>query len=138
MQLKKVLKLAKGFYGRNKNCNRIARERVEKSLQYAYVSRRLNKRDQRSNWITQINAGTRLYGTKYSDFVRGLAVSDIGLNRKMLADLAINEPYSFKALVDHATQSLVVHKAALQAAREKERQQLNQQYEAQALAESVQ
>lgn len=96
----KILKLAKGFRGRNKNCIRIAANRVQKALQYAYRDRRQKKRDWRSLWITKINAGTREYGVNYSQFVHGLAQQNIQLNRKVLSELAMNEPYSFKALVD--------------------------------------
>lgn len=96
----KILKLAKGFRGRAKNCIRIARERVEKSLQYAFRDRKAKKRDMRALWITRINAGTRQYGVKYSDFINGLQQENIVVNRKILSELAANEPYSFKALVD--------------------------------------
>lgn len=101
MNKKKVLELAKGFRGRAKNCIRIARERVEKALQYQYESRREKKRHIRKLWITKINAGTREYNLTYGRFIHGLTQSNIWLNRKMLSDLAANEPYSFKALVNH-------------------------------------
>jgi large subunit ribosomal protein L20 len=97
---KRILQLAKGFRGRAKNCIRIARERVEKSLQYAYRDRKNKKRDMRSLWITRINAGSRQHGIKYSELIRGLGQEQIKVNRKMLSELAVNEPYSFKALVD--------------------------------------
>jgi large subunit ribosomal protein L20 len=99
----KILRLAKGFRGRAKNCIRIARERVEKSLQYAYRDRKNKKRDMRRLWITRINAGTRQYGLRYSDLVHGLKEENIQVNRKMLSELAMNEPHSFKALVDQVT-----------------------------------
>nr|DAD42713.1 TPA_asm: hypothetical protein HUJ06_000943 [Nelumbo nucifera] len=88
MNKDKIFKLAKGFRGRAKNCIRIARERVEKALQYSYRDRRNKKRDMRSLWIERINAGTRLHG------------ENIQLNRKVLSELSMHEPYSFKALVD--------------------------------------
>jgi len=96
----KILRLATGFRGRAKNCISIARERVEKSLQYAYRDRKVKKRDMRRLWITRINAGSRQYGVRYSDFIRGLGEQRIEVNRKMLSELATNEPYSFKAYVD--------------------------------------
>jgi len=99
-QRKKYFKLAKGFYGRAKNCLRIAIPRVEKSLQYAYRDRRVKRRDFRKEWIQAINAGVREHYINYSTFIYGLNKSNIELNRKILADLAINEPYSFKAVVD--------------------------------------
>ncbi|KAL4459066.1 hypothetical protein ABPG75_013931 [Micractinium tetrahymenae] len=100
MNKAKILRLAKGFRGRAKNCVRIARERVEKSLQYAFRDRKTKKRDMRALWITRITAGSRHYGAKYSQLIHGLKQENIELNRKMLAELAANEPYSFKALVD--------------------------------------
>jgi large subunit ribosomal protein L20 len=96
----KILRLATGFRGRAKNCIRIARERVEKSLQYAYRDRKNKKRDMRRLWITRINAGSRQYGLRYSDLVHGLGAQNVAVNRKMLSELAVNEPDSFKALVD--------------------------------------
>ena len=104
MKADKIFKLAKGFRGRAKNTIRIARNRVEKALQYAYRDRKAKKRDFRGLWIQQINAGTREHGIGYSEFISGLKDENIQLNRKMLADLAQNEPYSFKALV-HSVQS---------------------------------
>ncbi|KAL4859047.1 50S ribosomal protein L20 [Chlorella vulgaris] len=113
MHRDKVFKLAKGFRGRAKNCIRIARERVEKSLQYAFRDRKATacthapqnlpqtkKRDMRSLWITRITAGSRQYGVKYSQLIHGLKQENIEVNRKVLSELAMNEPYSFKALVD--------------------------------------
>lgn len=97
---KKILKLAKGYRGRAKNCIRIATERVEKSLQYAYRDRRNRKRDFRKLWIQRINAASRSHGMKYSDFIRGLILANIEINRKMLAELAVNAPEAFKDLVE--------------------------------------
>ena len=100
MKAEKIFKLAKGFRGRAKNTIRIARNRVEKALQYTYRDRKAKKRDFRGLWIQQINAGVREHGIGYGEFISGLKDENIQLNRKMLADLAQNEPYSFKALVD--------------------------------------
>ena len=103
---KKVLKLAKGYRGRSKNCYRIAIERVEKALQYAYRDRRNRKRDFRALWIQRINAGVREHGLTYSRFVNGLAKAGIEVDRKVLSDLAIHEPKAFKAIVDQAQKAL--------------------------------
>nr|POE74160.1 50s ribosomal protein l20 [Quercus suber] len=100
MHKDRILKLAKGFRGRAKNCIRIARERVEKALQYSYRDRRNKKRDMRSLWIQRINAGTRQHGVNYGNFMHGLMKENIQLNRKVLSELSMHEPYSFKALVD--------------------------------------
>nr|XP_023881930.1 uncharacterized protein LOC111994299 [Quercus suber] len=99
MHKDRILKLAKGFRGRAKNCIRIARERVEKALQYSYRDRRNKKRDMRSLWIQRINAGTRQHGVNYGNFMHGLMKENIQLNRKVLSELSMHEPYSFKALV---------------------------------------
>ncbi|EFA74733.1 hypothetical protein PPL_11764 [Heterostelium album PN500] len=106
MNIDKIFKLAKGFYGRSKNCKSLARERVEKSLEYNYVSRRLVKRDMRSMWIQRINAGARQHDLTYNAFTRGMVASNIQINRKILSELAITEPYSFKALTDYAKVTL--------------------------------
>ncbi|URE16346.1 Cytoplasmic tRNA 2-thiolation protein [Musa troglodytarum] len=98
MNKDKIFKLAKGFRGRAKNCIRIARERVEKALQYSYRDRRNKKRDMRSLWIERINAGARLHGVNYGNFMHGLMKENIQLNRKVLSELSMHEPYSFKAL----------------------------------------
>jgi len=98
MNKQKILKFAKGMRDRT-NCFRIARPRVEKALQHAYVSRKTKKRDFRSLSIQQINAATRLYGINYSQFISGTVYANIALNRKVLADLAQTEPYSFRAVV---------------------------------------
>ncbi|KAL8129490.1 hypothetical protein V2J09_018645 [Rumex salicifolius] len=100
MNKKKIFKLAKGFRGRAKNCIRIARERVEKALQYSYRDRRTKKRDMRGLWIERINAGTRQHGVNYSTFIHGLMKENIQLNRKVLSEISMHEPYSFKSLVD--------------------------------------
>ena len=97
---KKVLKLAKGFRGRAKNCFRIAIEKVEKALRYAYRDRRNRKRDFRALWIQRINAAVRTHDLVYSQFINGLNLANIDLDRKMLADLAVREPESFTAVVN--------------------------------------
>ena len=96
---KKVLKLASGYRGRSSKCYRIALQRVEKALQYAYRDRRCRKRDMRALWIQRINAGARLDGVIYGDFIHGLQVLGIDLNRKVLSDMAISEPEAFSTLV---------------------------------------
>ena len=96
---KKVLKAVKGQWGRRKNTIRIARQAMEKALQYAYRDRRAKKREFRSLWIQRINAGVRAEGLTYSRFINGLNKSKIKLDRKVLADLAYNNPEAFKSLV---------------------------------------
>ncbi|MBA3812965.1 MAG: 50S ribosomal protein L20 [Alphaproteobacteria bacterium] len=103
---KKILKLAKGFRGRSKNCYRIAVERVERALQYAYRDRRTKKRDFRALWIQRINAATREHGMTYSRFINGLLKAGIDIDRKVLADLAVREPVAFKAIVEQAQAAL--------------------------------
>lgn len=103
---KKILKLAKGYRGRSKSCYRIALQRVEKALQYAYRDRRNRKRDFRGLWIQRINAGVREHGLTYSRFVNGLTKAGIEIDRKVLSDLAIHEPVAFKAIVDQAQKAL--------------------------------
>ncbi|EKE09492.1 MAG: 50S ribosomal protein L20 [uncultured bacterium] len=105
---KKVLKLAKGYRGRSKSCYRIALQRVEKALQYAYRDRRTRKRDFRALWIQRINAGAREHGMTYSKFVNGLTRAGIEIDRKVLADLAVHEPIAFKEIVAQAQKALVV------------------------------
>jgi large subunit ribosomal protein L20 len=97
---KKIMKLAKGYFGSRKNVWTVAKNSVEKALTYAYVGRKLKKRNFRSLWIARINAGVRPYGLSYSDFMGKLHKSGIELNRKVLADLAMNHPDAFKAVVD--------------------------------------
>ena len=96
---KKVLKTVKGQFGRRKNTIRIARQAMEKAMQYAYRDRRAKKREFRSLWIQRINAGVREEGLTYSKFINGLNKSKIKLDRKVLADLAYNNPEAFKSLV---------------------------------------
>ena len=97
---KKVLKQAKGYYGRRKNVHTVAKNAVEKGLQYAYRDRRQKKRNFRALWIQRINAGARLHGMSYSEFMGKISDKRILLNRKTLADLAMNHPEAFKAVVD--------------------------------------
>ena len=99
---KKVLKAVKGQWGRRKNTIRIARQAMEKAMQYAYRDRKKRKSDFRGLWIQRINAGVRLHGLTYSQFISGLKKSSIEIDRKILADLAVNQPEAFKALVDKA------------------------------------
>jgi large subunit ribosomal protein L20 len=96
---KKILDQAKGFYGKRKNVYTVAKNVLEKGLGYKYVGRKLKKRDYRSLWITRINAAVREEGLSYSVFMHKLSEKGIDLNRKVLADLAMNEPESFKKLV---------------------------------------
>ncbi len=94
------MKLAKGFYGRRKNVWTVAKNAVEKALLYSYRDRRAKKRDFRSLWIQRINAGARQQGMSYSVFMGSLSKTDITLNRKVLADLAMNHPEAFAAVVN--------------------------------------
>ena len=103
---KKIVAMAKGYRGRNKNNFRISKQRVEKGLQYAYRDRRAKKRNFRALWIQRINAGARLHGLNYSQFMNGLKEAGIELDRKVLSDIAIHEPNSFKSLVNQAQAAL--------------------------------
>ncbi|EAV42607.1 MULTISPECIES: 50S ribosomal protein L20 [Roseibium] len=103
---KKVLKAAKGYYGRRKNTIRVAKQAVEKAAQYAYRDRKAKKRNFRSLWIQRINAATRQHGMTYGRFIDGLNKAGIEVDRKVLSDLAINQPDAFKALVDQAQGAL--------------------------------
>ena len=103
---KKVLKAAKGFYGRRKNTIRIAKQAVEKSLQYAYRDRKARKRNFRALWVQRINAATREHGLTYGRFIDGLNKAGIEIDRKVLSDLAIHEPQAFAALVGKAKVAL--------------------------------
>jgi len=97
---KKVMKQAKGYFGRRKNVWTVAKNAVEKAMLYAYRDRRNKKRTFRSLWITRINAGARQHGMSYSQFMGKVKANNIELNRKVLADLAMNHPDAFKAVVD--------------------------------------
>ena len=97
---RKVLKMAKGYFGSRKNVWTVAKNAVEKALTYAYVGRKHKKRNFRALWIARINAGVRPYGMSYSEFMGKVHKNGIELNRKVLADLAMNHPEAFKAVVD--------------------------------------
>ncbi len=97
---KKVLKLAKGYYGAKSKLFRPANQAVMKSLQYAYVGRKLRKRDFRRLWITRINAAARINGMSYSTFINGLKKAGVEVNRKMLAEMGIHDPQGFAQLVE--------------------------------------
>ena len=97
---KKILKQAKGYFGRRKNVWTIAKNAVEKAMLYAYRDRRTKKRNLRSLWIARINAGAREHGMSYSQFMGKIKSNNIDLNRKVLADLAMNNPQAFKAIVE--------------------------------------
>ena len=103
---KKVFKAVKGQYGRRKNTIRIAKQALEKAMQYAYRDRRTKKREFRSIWIQRINAGVRAEGITYSKFINGLNKSGIKLDRKVLADIAYNNPEVFKSIVKKVQSSL--------------------------------
>jgi large subunit ribosomal protein L20 len=103
---KKVLKAVKGQFGRRKNTIRIARQAMEKAMQYAYRDRRAKKREFRSLWIQRINAGVRLEGLTYSKFINGLNKSKIKMDRKVLAEIAYNEPEVFKSIVKKVQSSI--------------------------------
>lgn len=96
---KKILKQAKGYYGKRKNVLTVAKNVVEKGMTYMFVSRKLKKREYRSLWIARINAAVREEGMTYSEFINKLQQKDISLDRKVLADLAMNNPETFKSLV---------------------------------------
>tara|TARA_B100001248_G_scaffold156469_1_gene117781 strand:- start:1220 stop:1567 length:348 start_codon:yes stop_codon:yes gene_type:complete len=97
---KKVIKAAKGYFGRRKNVHTVAKNAVDKAMQYAYIGRKQKKRNFRSLWIQRINAGVREHGMSYSTFIGGISKKGIALNRKVLADLAMNHPEAFKTVVD--------------------------------------
>ncbi|MCG8503352.1 MAG: 50S ribosomal protein L20 [Sphingomonadales bacterium] len=103
---KKVLEQAKGFRGRRKNTIRVAKQAVDKSLQYAYRDRRRRKRTFRALWIQRINAAARLHGLTYGRFMHGLKLAEIDIDRKILADLAVHEAETFKTLVEQAQGAL--------------------------------
>jgi large subunit ribosomal protein L20 len=103
---KKLLKLAKGYYGRAKNCLRVAVEKIEKALRYAYRDRRTRKRDMRALWIQRINAAARSHGIVYSQLINGMKKANIIIDRKVLSDIAITEPKAFEAVVQAAKKAL--------------------------------
>ena len=98
----KVIKAAKGYYGARKNLYTVANQAVEKASQYAYRDRRNKKRNFRGLWIQRINAGSRLHGLNYSRFMNGLKLAGIEIDRKILSELAVNEPLAFEELVSKA------------------------------------
>ena len=99
---RKILRLSKGYFGSKSKSYRIARDAVMKSLNYAYAGRKLRKRDMRSLWSARINAAARINGLSYSKFMHGLKVAGINLNRKVLADIAVNDAAAFAALAEKA------------------------------------
>ena len=103
---KKVLKAAKGYYGRRKNTIRVARQAVEKAGQYAYRDRKVKKRNFRALWIQRINAAVRAEGLTYSQFMHGVKLAGIELDRKVMADLAMNEAESFALIIKQAKDAL--------------------------------
>ena len=103
---KKVLKAAKGYYGRRKNTIRVAKQAVEKALQYQFRDRKAKKGDFRKLWIQRINAAARQEGMTYNRFIQGLRLAEVEVDRKILADLAVNDPAAFKVLVETAKAAL--------------------------------
>ena len=103
---KKTLKAAKGFYGRRKNTIRIAKQAVEKSMQYAYRDRKVRKRNFRALWVQRINAAVREHGLTYARFIDGINKAGIEIDRKVLSDMAIHEPQAFAAIVAQAKKAL--------------------------------
>ena len=103
---RKIMKLSKGYFGAKSKLYRVARQAVMKSLSYAYVGRKRKKRDFRKLWIARINAACRLSGLSYSKFMHGLSLAEINLNRKVLADMAVNDAQGFTALCEAAKAKL--------------------------------
>ena len=103
---KKVLKAAKGYYGRRKNTIRVAKQAVEKAMQYTYRDRKRKKRNFRALWIQRLNAAVRPFGLTYSRFIDGVGKAGILIDRKVLSDLAIREPATFQAIVEKAKAAL--------------------------------
>jgi large subunit ribosomal protein L20 len=113
---KKVLKAAKGFHGRRKNTIRIAKQAVDRSMQYAYRDRKRRKRTFRALWIQRLNAAVRPFGLTYSRFIAGLAKAEVMVDRKVLSDLAISEPAAFEAIVTKVKDALGAEPAPASAA----------------------
>jgi large subunit ribosomal protein L20 len=109
---KKILDLAKGYRGRGSTAYRVAIEKVEKALRYAYRDRRNRKRDFRALWIQRINAGAREHGLTYSQFMHGIKLAGLDLDRKMLSDIAVREPQAFEAIVTAARNALAASPTA--------------------------
>ncbi len=103
---RKIFRLSKGYFGNKSKSYRIARQAVMKSLNYAYIGRRLRKRDMRSLWIARINAAARMHGLSYSKFMHGLKTAGINLNRKVLAELAVSDAKAFAELAEKAKAAL--------------------------------
>ena len=103
---RKIFKLAKGYFGAKSKQYRAAAQQVMKSMAYAYVGRKLKKREYRKLWIARINAGARICGTSYSRLINGLKVAGVDINRKVLADLAVNDMNAFKQLVEVAMKAI--------------------------------
>ena len=103
---RKIFKLAKGYFGAKSKQYRAASKQVMKSMDYAYVGRKLKKREYRKLWIARINAGARICGTSYSRLINGLKVAGVDINRKVLADLAVNDMNAFKQLVEVAMKAI--------------------------------
>jgi large subunit ribosomal protein L20 len=103
---KKVLELAKGYYGAKSRCYKVATDAVEKALLYAYRDRRAKKREMRALWIIRINAACRALGLTYSKLIQGLKKAKVNLNRKVLADMAVNDPAAFSKVVETAKSAL--------------------------------
>ncbi len=103
---RKIFRLSKGYFGNKSKSYRIARQAVMKSLNYAYIGRRLRKRDMRSLWIARINAAARMHGLSYSKFMYGLKTAGINLNRKVLAELAVSDANAFAELAEKAKAAL--------------------------------
>lgn len=109
---KKLLRLAKGYWGAKSRLHRYAKEAVERGLKFAYVGRKRKKRDFRSLWIVRINAAAHLHGLNYSRFMHGLKLADVQLDRKLLADLAVNDQAAFTELANMAKQALATQQVA--------------------------
>ncbi|RMG50390.1 MAG: 50S ribosomal protein L20 [Acidobacteria bacterium] len=109
---KKYLRMAKGYWGAKGRLHRYAKEAVERALTFSYIGRKRKKRDFRRLWIIRINAAARLNGLNYSQFMHGLKLADVRLNRKMLADLAVNDEAAFAELANMAKEALKTHQAA--------------------------
>jgi large subunit ribosomal protein L20 len=107
---KSMIRLARGFRGRAKNCWTLVQRAVHHAWQKSYTSRRLQRRDYRSEWIQRINAGSRQFGMRYSEVVRGLPAAGIELNRRVLSELAATEPFTFRALVEASRAQLEAEK----------------------------
>jgi len=105
---KKILKMAKGYYGARSRCYKVAKQAVEHALQYSYRDRRLKKRDFRKLWIIRINAAARQVGLNYSQFIHGLKKAKVMLDRKILADIAYHDPVTFNELASKAKEALII------------------------------